>query len=262
MAALYWIVRERVSARMAIALAVLAVIPAVALVAVVGAGGSPRAGAARSGSAAARAAPAAGASDRIVATAQGEASTAAVARAGAPIPTTSGGDDSDTPAPGPTGSATTTAGAAADLAQADRAHEYPGPPVHEHVVGGWRTPVQAVTVFADTYINWTAATVSDRLRALGEVSVGQARSMVTLAAAETAEDGELHRGGVANSGVVEAVAALTGHAGEYVVVTRERTTATDTSAYAGLAPAWHVTLATVTPIAGGLWVLSAWQPES
>jgi hypothetical protein len=151
---------------------------------------------------------------------------------------------------------------AAKLAQAQRTHEYPGPALRQGVVGGWRNPAQAVQVFADTYVNWTAATVSDRLRALAEVSVGQARSAVTLQAAQSVHDYELHRGGIANSGVVEAVAPVRGRARQYVVVTLERTTAAHSAAYQGLAPAWHVALATVTPVGAGLWVLSAWQPES
>ncbi|HEY5428225.1 MAG TPA: hypothetical protein VIK04_03850 [Solirubrobacteraceae bacterium] len=147
------------------------------------------------------------------------------------------------------------------LAVAQRTHEYPTPAPHQTVPGGWRSPVQAVSVFADTYVNWTAATVSVRLRALAEVSVGQARSAMSLAAGETARDYELRRGGIANSGTVVAVAAVRGAANEYAVVTRELTTATNTSAYRGLAPTWHVSLATVTRVTGGLWVLSGWQPE-
>jgi hypothetical protein len=153
---------------------------------------------------------------------------------------------------------TTTAGAPA---VAQRNHELPTPAPAQTVPGGWHSPIQAVSVFAATYINWTAATVSVRLRALAEVSVGQARSAMSLAAAETAHDYELHRGGIANSGVVEAVAPVRDAANQYAVVTRERTTATNTSAYRGLQPAWHVSLATVTRVSGGLWVLSAWQPE-
>lgn len=152
---------------------------------------------------------------------------------------------------------TTTSGAPA----VQRTHELPTPAPAQTVPGGWRSPIQAVSVFAATYINWTAATVSLRLRALAEVSVGQARSAMSLAAAETAHDYELHRGGIANSGVVEAVAPVRDAANQYAVVTRERTTATNTSAYRGLQPAWHVSLATVTRVSGGLWVLSAWQPE-
>ena len=148
------------------------------------------------------------------------------------------------------------------VARANRTHEYPTPARRQSVIGGWRSPVQAVQVFAATYINWTATTVSARLTALAEVSVAQARSAMLLAASETATDYELQRSGVANSGVVVAVAPLTQGPRQYVVVTRERTTATNSNAYQGLAPAWHVTLATVTRVSGGLWVLSRWQPES
>ena len=70
--------------------------------------------------------------------------------------------------------------------------------------------------------------------------------MVTLAAAQTARDYELRRGGLANSGIVEAIAPVIGQRDTYAVVTRERTTATATDAYRGLAPSWHVALATVT----------------
>ena len=153
------------------------------------------------------------------------------------------------------------------VAQADRTREVPTPARRQSVVGGWRTPAQAVAVFAATYVNWTAATVSVRLRALAEVSVGQARAAMLLAAAETAGDYELHRSGVANRGTVEAVAPLPASPGRYVVVTREQTTSAAGGTYRGLAPAWHVTLATVTRlpvagVAGRLWVLSGWQAES
>lgn len=153
-------------------------------------------------------------------------------------------------------------GTSAAVALADRTHQYPTPPGRQAVVGGWRNPVQAVQVFAGAYINWTAQTVSDRLRALAEVSVGQARSAMQLAAAQADRDYELHRAGIANSGTVEAVTPLSGRPGSYVVVTLERTTASDSSAYRGLLPAWHVTIAGVTRVSGGLWVLSSWQPES
>jgi hypothetical protein len=151
---------------------------------------------------------------------------------------------------------------AAKVAQAQRTHEYPGPAQHQQVVGGWRSAAQAVEVFATTYINWSARTVSGRLQALAEVSVGQARSAMSLAASQSGRDDELQRGGIANSGEVEAIAPVLDHRNEYAVVTREQTTATNTNAYQGLAPAWHLTLATVTQTTGGLWVLSAWQPEN
>jgi hypothetical protein len=119
-----------------------------------------------------------------------------------------------------------------------------------------------VRTFATAYINWTARSVKRVLLALAARSVGQARSAMELAAAQTGSDYELHRGGIGNSGTVEAVARLAGAAGRYVVVTREATTATNTSAYAGLRPAWHVTVATVRQLSSGDWVLSGWQPES
>ncbi len=85
---------------------------------------------------------------------------------------------------------------------------------------------------------------------------------MALAAAQTADDYELRRGGIANHGVVEAVAPLPERRDQYVVVTLESTSATNTSAYRGLRPAWHVALATVTEQAPGEWVVSGWQPEN
>ena len=154
----------------------------------------------------------------------------------------------------------------AKVAQADRTGEYPAAGTTQRVLGGWRTPDGAVRAFATTYINWTATTVAARLTALAEVSVGQARSIVSLGASQTAQDYELRHGGIANSGTVEAITPQPGAAGRYIVVTRERTTSTNSAAYRGLAPAWHVTLASVTTVdgrnLGRLWVLSGWQPES
>lgn len=152
---------------------------------------------------------------------------------------------------------------AAGLAQAQRTHEYPARPQHQTALGGsMQDPVVAIEAFATAYINWTASTVSGRMAALGALSIGQARSAMALAAAQTAQDYELRRGGIANSGSVEAVAPLRGHADEYVVVTRELTTASNTTAYQELRPAWHLALATVTRVSGGGWALSSWQPEN
>ena len=150
------------------------------------------------------------------------------------------------------------------LQQAQATHEYPSPPPPpEHVKTAAAQAQQAVASFATAYINWNAANVSTRMQALAAGSIGQARSAMALAAAQTAGDYELKRGGVANSGVVEAVAPLPGHRDEYVVVTRERTTATNSAAYQGLRPAWHVAVAGVTQLTGGGgWVVSRWQPEN
>ena len=100
------------------------------------------------------------------------------------------------------------------------------------------------------------------LRDLAQASVGQARSAMALEAAQVAADPELAQNGIANSGTVEAVAALEGEAARYVVVTRERTTAALSNAYQGLRPAWHVTIASVVAVAPGRWVVSGWQPEN
>ncbi|MGI8428129.1 MAG: hypothetical protein ACR2OB_02240 [Solirubrobacteraceae bacterium] len=149
------------------------------------------------------------------------------------------------------------------LAQAQASHEYrSSAPPAEAVAGGASTAEQAIRAFADAYVNWSAPTVSAQMRALAARSVGQARSAVSLAATQTAQDYELQRGGIANRGTVEAVVPLHGARNRYLVVTRERTSATNTTVYQGLRPAWHVALATVTELSPGRWVLNAWQPES
>jgi hypothetical protein len=160
------------------------------------------------------------------------------------------------------GAPTSTSPTVAKVAQADATHEYPSPaPPRERVLGGGSaSAVAAVRAFATAYVNWTASTVPSDMLALARRSVGQARSAAALAAVETARDYELQRGGVANTGTVEAVAPLGG--ARYVVVTRERTTASNSNAYDGLRPAWHVTVATVTELSAGRWVVSGWQPQS
>jgi hypothetical protein len=149
------------------------------------------------------------------------------------------------------------------LARAEATHEYPSPPPpHETATDATTTAAQAVRAFANAYINWTAQTVAGDMASLATHSVGQARSAMTLAAAQTADDYELQRGGIANHGTVEAVARSPRKPDQYVVVTLESTTATNTTAYQGLRPAWHVALATVTELQPGQWVLSGWQPEN
>jgi hypothetical protein len=149
------------------------------------------------------------------------------------------------------------------LAQAEATHEVPSPPPPPQTAANPSdSPATAVRAFATAYINWTAQTVAADMQALAAHSVGQARSATALAAAETAGDYELQRGGIANHGTVEAVAPLNGQAHRYVVVTLESTSATNTTAYQGLRPAWHVAVATVTEQQPGEWVLSGWQPEN
>jgi hypothetical protein len=137
----------------------------------------------------------------------------------------------------------------------------PRPPVQRTRYSGG-SPENVIRAFATAYINWSAETISADMRALASRSIGQARSVVQLAAADAARDYELRRGGIANSGAVEAIALVRGKQDRYVVVTLERTTATNSSAYQGLRPSWHVALATVTELSPGRWILSGWQPES
>jgi hypothetical protein len=148
--------------------------------------------------------------------------------------------------------ATTSTQQAANVAEAQRTHEFvPSAPAPQAVSAAATTAVEAVRAFASAYINWNAGTVVGRMRILAAASVGQARSATQLAAAQVARDYELRRGGIANSGTVEAVAELPRRRDWFVVVTRETTTATATTAYQGLRPAWHVSLATVVQLRGG-----------
>jgi len=149
------------------------------------------------------------------------------------------------------------------LSQAQTTHEYPSPPPPSQTTSNASPDaIGAIRTFAQAYINWTADTVAAKMRTLAAQSVGQARAAMELAAGQTAGDYELQRGGIANSGTVEAIAPLFGHRDRYVVVTREHTTATNTAAYQGLRPAWHLALATVVELSPGRWVLSGWQPEN
>ena len=152
----------------------------------------------------------------------------------------------------------------AKLALAQRTHELPTkrPPTPPRYAPGSASAVAAVEAFARAYINWNAQTVAGVMAKLAAASIGQARAEMSLAAGQTAGDGELQQAGIANSGTVEAVAPLARTADEYVVVTLESTTATDTNEYQGLRPAWHLTVATVATERTGRWVVSGWQPEN
>jgi hypothetical protein len=146
---------------------------------------------------------------------------------------------------------------------AQTTHELPSPPpVPQRAASSAATPAAAVRGFALAYINWTADDVTGHMRALAAASVGQARSAMQLAAAQTVGDYELQQGGISNHGTVEAIAPQAGRRDRYLVVTLERTTATVTTLYQGLRPAWHVAVATVLELTPGRWVLSGWQPEN
>ncbi len=168
----------------------------------------------------------------------------------------------DRPAPRPAPTSSPSPPARSPLAIAQATHEYPSPRPPRQSAPGSRGAAQAVSEFAAAYINWNAGSVSADMQALAWQSVGQARSAMELAAAQTGSDYELQRGGIANSGTVEVVAPQPGQPGRYVVVTREQTTATATTAYQGLQPAWHVAIATAVQVTPGRWAVSAWQPQS
>jgi hypothetical protein len=153
--------------------------------------------------------------------------------------------------------------AVSPVSRAEATHEYPSPPTRRQLgARGSRTAIGAVSAFASAYINWDARTVTEDMHALANRSVGQARAAMQLAAAQVRSDYELERGGIANHGTIEALAPLRAGPNRYVVVTRELTTASATTAYQGLQPAWHVAIATVTQQRSGGWVVSGWQPES
>jgi glucose/arabinose dehydrogenase len=158
---------------------------------------------------------------------------------------------------------TTTSTTVSKLAQAQRTHEYrSAPPPPQRANAAAPSPQMAIRAFASAYINWNAQSVAADMRMLAARSVGQARSAMQLAAVNTAQDYELQHGGIANAGTVEAIAPLLRGRGRYVVVTLERTTASNTTAYQGLRPAWHLAIATVIETAPNQWVLSGWQPEN
>src|SRR5437763_6679395 len=89
------------------------------------------------------------------------------------------------------------------LTQAEKTHEYPSPAPHpQSATGDDAGPVQAIRAFAMRDINWSATAVSAQMQSLASESVGQARSEMQLAAAQTGGDYELRRGGIANRGTV------------------------------------------------------------
>ena len=121
---------------------------------------------------------------------------------------------------------------------------------------------EALVAFANEYINWNANNVAADMRLMASQSIGQAHAEMELAAGQTAQDYELHRGGIANSGQVMGVAPCSGPGGRWVIVTRERTTSTASNTYQGLPPAWHVIVGKAVELRPGRWAISLWQPES
>ncbi len=122
------------------------------------------------------------------------------------------------------------------------------------------TPEAAVDRYARVYINWTARTVAHVQRQLAAISVDGARAQALAAAARYQRDTTLAASQIANSGTVESVAAGHGPAsGEWVVVTRERTTGQGD--YSGLPNALHIIYARAVRHGSG-WVISEWSPQT
>lgn len=138
----------------------------------------------------------------------------------------------------------------------------PAPREPSPVLAWWSTPVAAVSAFARVYTNWSAGDLSERLRILAAASLGPARREMAAEATQTQNDPELQSGGLSNQGVLESVSPLPGQPERYIVITRERTVAARGSDLAGMPSSWHVTLAAVTALGPGRWVVSDWRPES
>src|ERR1700684_1424807 len=92
------------------------------------------------------------------------------------------------------------------VTRAQRTHEIPTPAPGRQALGGWRSPGQAgqgVAAFDLNPAAWTADTAATHMHILAQAAIGQARSAMTLAAAQVAHDSSLKLGGIANSGTVE-----------------------------------------------------------
>ncbi|MHB1572087.1 MAG: hypothetical protein ACYC0H_23175, partial [Solirubrobacteraceae bacterium] len=121
------------------------------------------------------------------------------------------------------------------------------------------TARSALARYATLYVNWRAATVAASQRRLAAISLGQARAQALQAAASLGNDSKLTASGVANTGTVVAITAGQGPAaGDWVIVTRERTTGRGN--YAGLPPTLHVIYAQLSDTHSG-WIVSRWQPQ-
>lgn len=121
------------------------------------------------------------------------------------------------------------------------------------------SPRAAVERFAESYINWSYATLAADEQRLAASAVGEARASELQSRQQTLRDRALARGRVFNTGTIVTVGLVAGAGGDvWACVTREQTGGE--GEYASLAAAYHVTLATVRQVPGG-WAVSAWRPE-
>jgi hypothetical protein len=128
------------------------------------------------------------------------------------------------------------------------------------VQAGAITPEAALERYAQIDTNWTATTLARTQQQLAQVSLGAARANALQAAASYGHDPILLHSHVTNTGAVVAISAGKGPAaGQWVVVTSERTTGTGD--YVGLPAQLHVTYARLVRANGG-WEVSAWSPRT
>jgi hypothetical protein len=135
----------------------------------------------------------------------------------------------------------------------------PPSPAAQGPAGVQPTAAQALTAFAELYVNWTYRTLSENQRALAAMSVGAARLSERQAAASSRGDATIASGHIYNRGKVISIARDLARADAWVIVTRERTGGN--SQYQGLPAAYHVTIAELASVPGG-YAVEQWLPQS
>lgn len=152
-----------------------------------------------------------------------------------------------------------------DGGQAGRSVQSPGEPVAPPPARGslpadvQPTARAALSRYARIYMDWSWKTLATVQRRLAAISVGQARITDRQAAAQARADRTLAAAHVVNHGVVLAIAPEQGHAGVWVVVSRQQTGGS--GEYEGLPASYHVTLARLAREPDG-WAVREWLPQS
>jgi len=122
------------------------------------------------------------------------------------------------------------------------------------------TPEAALARYSQIAVNWNWRNLAAVQHHLASISLGQARAQALQAAAGASTDSNLRAQRITNTGQPISIAGGQGPAaGQWVIVTRERTTGQD--AYAGLPPTLHITYAQTTHTRHG-YVVSRWTPQN